>query len=100
MVGCQSVPKDYTDRGRMILEGIMRCEQWKAVSFYQRRCERDAKYKVTRLVLFHDAEPEESTQNLCQYCARKHIKMRKDVDAGLIYNPPEHYKTYPRISKM
>jgi len=78
----------------------MQCEQWKVVSYYQRRCEREAKYEITRLTLFADALPEESIQNLCPYCARKHIKTRVDVDLGLIYKPPEHYKTYPKIAKL
>lgn len=78
----------------------MQCEQYIIISWYQKRCERPAKYKVSRKVLYQNGTSEIRTQNLCGVCSRKHREYRAKLDYHTFYNDADLDHEYPKIEPI
>lgn len=78
----------------------MQCEQYIVVSWYQKRCERPAKYRVTRQHLFQNGTKSTTTLNLCSVCSRREREYRYKLDNHLYYNDADLDHTYPTIQPL
>lgn len=78
----------------------MQCEQYIVVSWYQKRCERLAKYRVTQEHLYLNGTRSTSTLNLCSACSRREREYHYKLDNHLFYNDADIDHTYPIIETI
>jgi len=79
---------------------MARCEQYRVVSWYQRRCDEQAAFKVTTRVIFLDGGHQDVTQYLCAGCARTAQQHRTKLDTHQYYNDADLDHTFPIVERV
>ncbi len=76
------------------------CECKIVVSWYQKRCARPAKYRVTHETIYLSGKRETWTRLECAVCSRRDREHRHKLDNHLYYNDADLDHTYPIIETL
>ena len=78
----------------------LQCECNIVVSWYQKRCTRLAKYRVTHKTDYLSGTSKIWARNECGVCSRHNREYRYKLDNHIFYNDADLDHTYPIIEKL